>query len=242
MLDEIGELKLPLQAKLLHVLQSGEFSPLGSEKHFKANIWIIAATNRNLEQCVKEGLFREDLYFRLNIVKINVPPLRERIEDLSPLVNFYLQKYEKQMNRKEHRRPSTDTLDKMRRYSWPGNVRELQNFIRRFLLVNDWEQMTHELRTDGSPGASDSGRPNNNLSENVFIKELLSENCGMGGQPLKPFSLKKIKRRAQDHVEKEVLTYVLKKTGWNRTKAVDILDISYKTLLYKIDYLNLKAS
>ncbi len=241
MLDEIGELKLSLQAKLLHVLQSGEFSPLGSEKSVKANTWVIAATNRDLELHVKEGLFREDLYFRLNIVKINVPPLRSRIEDIPPLVNFYLQKYEEQLNCNGHHKPCKHTLEKMMRYSWPGNVRELQNFLRRSLLANDWEQMPHELRTDCSLGASDSDRPNTTLSENVFINELLSENGGQDGQSLKPFSLKKIKRRAQDHVEKEVLSYVLKKTGWNRTKAVEILDISYKTLLYKIDHLNLKA-
>ena len=240
MLDEIGELKPPLQCKLLHALQSGEFAPLGSEKEVKTDIWIIAATNRNLEQCVKEGAFREDLYYRLNIVKIHIPPLRKRGEDIPALVNFYVKKYSAKMKNADFRKPDNRMLERMMQYSWPGNVRELQNFLKRFLLVNDWDQFGDELENDDS-GSSGSDLPVNNPSGYKFIEEFLNENGEQVDQPLKPFSLKKIKKMAMDRVEKAVLEHVLEKTGWNRTKAVNILDISYKTLLYKIDHLNLKA-
>ncbi|MEM6801028.1 MAG: sigma 54-interacting transcriptional regulator [Bacteroidota bacterium] len=134
-LDEIGELPMDLQPKLLRVIQEGEFERLGGSKTIKLNVRIIAATNRDLKQAIKEGKFREDLYFRLHVFPVEVPPLRERTEDISPLFFFFLKKYAKKFNKKidfisEH------ILDSFAEYEWPGNVRELENLVERAMILS----------------------------------------------------------------------------------------------------------
>ncbi|MBT8352431.1 MAG: sigma-54 dependent transcriptional regulator, partial [Deltaproteobacteria bacterium] len=145
MLDEIGDMSLPLQAKLLHVLQSGEFAPLGSEKEVKTDTWVIAATNHELEKDIQEGKFREDLYYRLNIIRIFIQPLRKRPEDIAPLIDYYLEEYTNQFNTDKIIRPSESVIDQLKRYHWPGNVRELQNILKRMLVLGNAEKILNEL-------------------------------------------------------------------------------------------------
>ena len=237
MLDEIGDLPLNLQAKLLQVLQDGEFSPLGSEKSVKSDVWIIAATNQRLESKIDEGLFREDLYYRLNTIKIYVPPLRERREDIPLLIDHFIERYHHQIVRKNIERPPQDLIEKMMSYQWPGNVRELQNAIKRYLVIRNWGEIVERLFGD-KPANGISGHAAM-TAEGSFLFDVA------GGLKEEQFtdnslSLKAIRRKVSDKVEREIIAYVLSQTGWNRSKAVDILQISYKTLLTKIDELNIE--
>lgn len=237
-LDEIGDMPLMLQSKLLHVLQSGEFAPLGSEKDLKTDTWLIAATNHDLEAEIKEKKFREDLYYRLNIIKIQIPPLRSRPEDIPPLIEYYTGIYTSKFNNKDLLRPNKRILDKLTRYHWPGNVRELQNVLKRVLVLGNWDEIIDELETDsGRPVGASAGKGS---SESTLGGQdsLLFEMDEM--PPLEEFSLKEIRKKALDRIEKQAISYVLEKTGWNRSKASKILKISYKTLLYKIADLDIQ--
>jgi len=132
-LDEIGDIPRSLQAKLLRVLQSGEFAPLGSEKEVTADAWVIASTNQNLGENVKKGLFREDLYYRLNIIKIYIPPLRNRPEDIPTLIDYFIEKYASQFDRNKISKPDSDAMEKLIAYSWPG--KEMSENFRVFYRV-----------------------------------------------------------------------------------------------------------
>ncbi|MGD8882068.1 MAG: sigma-54 dependent transcriptional regulator, partial [Desulfobacterales bacterium] len=129
-LDEIGDMSLPLQSKLLHVLQGGDFTPLGSEKAVTTDTWVIAATNHELEQDMRNGEFREDLYYRLSTIKIRIEPLRSRPEDIPHLIEHYIKEYTTMFGDKKIQLPSQSTIAKMSSYPWPGNVRELQNVLK----------------------------------------------------------------------------------------------------------------
>lgn len=237
-LDEIGDMPLSLQAKLLHVLQSGEFAPLGSEKEVKADAWVIASTNQNLEEHVEKGLFREDLYYRLNIIKIYIPPLRDRPNDIPPLIDYYLGKYTDQFGKLKLTPPAPDIVERLTAYSWPGNVRELQNVLKSCIVVGDWREVTEGLfKRERSTFDSKLAKPAQNAA--MTINTLLNfKDKDLPDH--KAFSLKKIRKKTLDIIEKEVISYVLDQTGWNRTKASSILKISYKTLLYKISDLDIK--
>jgi two-component system, NtrC family, response regulator AtoC len=236
-LDEIGDMSFPLQAKLLHVLQGGDFSPLGSEKSIKQNAWVIAATNHELEKDISTGKFRKDLYFRLNIIRINISPLRSRPEDITPLINYYLKQYASQLDIKRLSFPSSEALVKLQSYSWPGNVRELQNIMRRCMILGNWEETVEKLsgtitNEDEKPDTMDFDTKSDSFLDILNIPE----------EEMQTLSLKKIKREAADKAERAAITHVLNKTGWNKTKASKILQISYKTLLYKINDLGIKPS
>jgi transcriptional regulator with GAF, ATPase, and Fis domain len=142
-LDEIAELPLPIQAKILRVLQAREFEPVGSNRTQKVDVRIITATNRDLEKMVREGLFRDDLYYRLNVFQLVLPPLRERLEDLPVLADFFLKKYGKK-NRRESTSLAPEALQTFRRYPWPGNIRELENVIERGVIVCQGNVLTRE--------------------------------------------------------------------------------------------------
>src|SRR5262249_15206887 len=133
-LDEIGDLSFPLQAKLLQVLQDGEFSRLGGKHDVHVDVRIVAATNRNLEHAVAAGQFREDLFFRLNVVVITLPPLRERLEDIPQLTDYFLQKYSVQYH-KPYAESAPDTMQMLAPHDWPGNIRELENLIKRAVIL-----------------------------------------------------------------------------------------------------------
>ncbi len=242
LLDEIGDMSMALQAKLLHVLQSGEFAPLGSETEFKTDTWIIAATNHDLKHNINEGKFREDLYYRLNIIKIHIAPLRERPEDVPPLIDYYVKEYVTQLGSTHIEKPSLAVIEKLKRYHWPGNVRELQNILKRMLVLGNCEQIADELFEDSvqvATAGSAAGQPGNGQAagQHASIYSILdysSEDIGKNS-----FSLKKVKKKAVDRIEREVISHVLEKTDWNRSKASKILKVSYKTLLNKITELDI---
>jgi len=238
LLDEIGDMSLNLQSKLLHVLQSGEFAPLGSEKEVKTDAWVLAATNQELNEKVRKGLFREDLYYRLNIIKIYIPPLRKRPEDIPLLIDYYMEKYASRFGDKRLVKPDHAIMDRLISYQWPGNVRELQNILKSCLVVGNWGEVVDELSFK-TETVSRSEFVATTANEASIIDDLLNFQ-GENSPNHVSFSLKKIKRKALDRLEKEIISYVLDQTGWNRTKATKILKISYKTLLYKISDLNIK--
>ncbi len=231
-LDEIGDMSLRLQSKLLHVLQGGDFTPLGSEKTVKTDTWVIAATNHDLENDMQIGEFREDLYYRLSTIKIFIEPLRKRPEDIPFLIEYYIKEYAEQFDGKKLAQPSTATIERLVAYHWPGNVRELQNILKRIMILGEDEETIDDLLK--APGKQDRvAAIQAAITKPSIPIDLLGFNDD-GAANLGSLSLKKIRKKALDRVEKEVISYVLEKTGWNRSKATKILNISYKTLLYKI--------
>ena len=158
MLDEIGEMPLLLQAKLLHVLQDREFTRLGSNRPIAVDVRVIAATNRDLAQMIRTGQFREDLYYRLQVIEIRVPPLRERRSEIMPLVEFFLSKYGARYGRRVTR-PSASLRDALMEYTWPGNVRELENVIKRFVILADEALLIDEISRPAAPLAAAVGTP-----------------------------------------------------------------------------------
>ena len=206
LLDEIGEMSPATQAKILRVIQEREFEPLGSTQTFKADTRVMAATNKNLEEEIKKGLFREDLYYRINVVTIRVPPLRERHEDIPLLANFFLKRFAKK-NKRVIKGFTPRAVDLLMRYDWSGNVRELENVVERAVIMARGEMITPM-----------------EFPEN--LKELDVE--------LKEPSLNLSAGRSLKEVEKEMILRTLAETGGNRTHAADILGISRRTLQLKL--------
>jgi len=237
-LDEIGDMSTALQSKLLHALQDQDFTPLGSERLVKTDVWVIAATNHVLEDDLRKGNFRADLYHRLNTIKINIEPLRNRPEDIPVLIDHYTKLYSAQFKDRTLPTLRKNTYDKLLAYRWPGNVRELQNVMKRILIIRDSQDIIDDmLQQTYSPPSGSEKQPTRNKTF-PFLNDL-----GLVGdnQPnLNHYSLKDIRRESRDLIEKEVISYVLGKTGWNRTKASKILDISYRALLTKIKDLKIK--
>jgi transcriptional regulator with PAS, ATPase and Fis domain len=237
-LDEIGDMPRSLQAKLLRVLQSGEFSPLGSEKEVTADAWVIASTNQNLGENVKKGLFREDLYYRLNTIKIYIPPLRNRPEDIPTLIDYFIEKYASQFDRSKISKPDSDAMEKLIAHSWPGNVRELQSILKSSMVIGNWKETVDDLSIKDKPDVY-STSDQKGLDKALYVDtllDLIKENL----PEHESFSLKKIRKETMNIIDKEVISFVLDKTGWNRSKASKILKISYKTILYKISDLDIK--
>ncbi len=220
-LDEISEMHPSLQAKLLQVLQDGEFSRLGGEADVKVDTRIIAATNRNLEEAVKEGTFREDLFYRLNVVTVQLPPLRERKDAIPLLVDFFLQKYNEQY-RKNLSPLSPETLASLMAYHWPGNVRELENMMKRMVVLGNERVVVQELAMKEAP-------PPRPEAPGVDLDALGPDLVNGKG-----IDLKAISKRAAQVAEKRVIERVLQQTRWNRKEAAERLQISYKALLYKM--------
>jgi len=211
-LDEISEMHPSLQAKLLHVLQDSEFSRLGGDEDVSVDVRVITATNRQIEKELQNGNFREDLYYRINVVSIHLPPLRERMEDVLELAEFFMRKYAGIFD-KEYVPLAKNTLSLFHSYHWPGNVRELENIIKKIVVLENQESALRDLGMAAGHGVPENGNPN--------------------GQPQR-FSLKKVGKHAAQEAEKQLILETLLQTRWNRKKAADLLDISYKALLYKI--------
>jgi two-component system response regulator AtoC len=237
LLDEIGDMSITLQAKLLHVLQSGEFSPLGSEREVRTDTWVIAATNHHLEEAIRQERFREDLYYRLNIIKIHIPPLRERPEDIPPLIEHFVNEYAYRFQAGRLNRPSNQIIAKLCEYHWPGNVRELQNILKRGFALGTWNEIVEELFS-AMPVAGIAPRVVPRSAKYPIMSEVVG--VDLEAVNLDDLALKEISRSVQDKAEREVISFVLEKTGWNRSKASRILKISYKALLYKIKDLNIQ--
>lgn len=220
-LDEIGELPLALQAKLLHVLQDQEFSRLGGRGMIRADVRVIASTNRNLELALSSGLFREDLYYRLNVVEIHVPPLRERKEEIPMLAGYFLDKFNR---RGDHRvELPSETVAVFTEYSWPGNVRELENTILRLVVLRNVPQIHEEIRARLRTLPSKPPEP-----------QAAQEPSQPPSNPQMPLGLREVARRAALEAERKAIREVLDRVHWNRSEAARLLKVSYKTLLSKI--------
>ena len=243
-LDEIGDMSPPLQAKLLQVLQDGEFSRLGGKNDVKVDVRVIAATNRDLEKAVVEGQFREDLYFRLNVVAIHLPPLRDRREEIPFLADHFMKKYSVQ-----YHKPAMGVSAEMARlfmqYDWPGNVRQLENMITRMVVLGVEAPILSELRQPVGPSpfrphaaASTPARPTSVPFPSAQTgATAIPMSAAMAAPPPTPaghVSLKDIARTAARDAERELMLHVLTRTRWNRKEAAEILEVSYKSLLYKI--------
>lgn len=211
--DEIAELNPVSQGKVLHIIHDKEFTPLGSHRSVNVDVRILAATNRNLLDEVEAGRFQKELYYRLNVVQIQVPPLRLRKEDIPGLVEFFLNKY---MN--EFKKPNMPVISPshsklMANYDWPGNIREIENFVKNLVLVEDSRSSFEGLRSKIKNGTAE---PN-----------------------LQP-SLLEVARRVGEEVERKVIARVLKRNGWNRKKTAKTLQVSYRSLLSKIKKLEIE--
>jgi two-component system response regulator AtoC len=209
-LDEIGDLHPALQGKLLHVLQDGQFSRVGGRTTVKVDVRVLAATNQDLEQAVASGRFREDLYYRLNVIQIVVPPLRERPSEIPILAEYFIRRYSK-LFRREPFTPPAETMARLVRHRFPGNVRELENMIKRMIVLGD-PLLRRTPLSSGMPGAEGSGR----------------------SQTAASTSLREIGRRAAQQAEREAILQALEETHWNRVRAAKLLHVSYRALLYKI--------
>jgi two-component system response regulator AtoC len=212
LLDEIGEMTPHLQAKLLHVLQDSEYTRLGGKRTVRVDARVLASTNVNLEENVANGKFREDLYFRLNVIRVDIPPLRERREDIPVLCNYFLCRY-RDRYKSSVEEISPALMDSFLRYDWPGNVRQLENAIKRYLILPDMNMNLSELKEQAQSGTA------------TVV-------------PIKPkedsMSLKDVGTRAAETAEKELVLRVLEETSWNRKQAARRLNICYKALLNKL--------
>jgi two-component system, NtrC family, response regulator AtoC len=208
-LDEISELDMPLQSKLLQLLQDGQFCRIGAQEDKRVEVRVVCATNRKLEQEVENGTFRSDLFYRINVVNLHLPPLRERATDIPELVAYFLE----HLNRKYNCRAkplSSEMISVLRKYHWPGNIRELENLIKRYVILGNEEVITADL----APRSTD----------------IFNANIPLDGQ----ISLKKLTRQAVRELERKVILKVLQSHHWNRKKTARSLSISYRALLYKI--------
>jgi len=211
-LDEIGDMPHPMQAKLLRVLQEGAVERLGSNKTRRVDVRLVSATHRNLQAMVEAGQFRRDLFYRLNVMPIHVPPLRERTEDICPIATALVEAYGRRMGRRVHL--SEPLLHRLERHDWPGNVRELSNILERAVLLADSEALTE---VDLPAPRSTDRRP-------------APEPQATGPEPLKA---------AVERAEREAILKALKWTGDNKTRAAEVLGISVRTLWYRIRDLGL---
>jgi DNA-binding NtrC family response regulator len=234
-LDEIGDMPLVLQAKLLQVLQDGDFTRLGGTRDVKVNSWVIAATNHDLEKDIKQVLFREDLYYRLNIIRIEIPPLRKRREDIPLLTRHFVNKYEEELKIEEPFTLNTGLSKLFHAYHWPGNVRELSSVILRLMVGDDPEMIKTELldniEADGLPIPADFAYQRGD-------KEVIKPATRFG--PDAHRSLKVLKAEATRHIEQKAIMYALNMTGWNKRQTAKMLGISYKALFYKMDNLGIR--
>jgi DNA-binding NtrC family response regulator len=218
LLDEIGEMNTQTQAKLLRVLEQNEFLHVGGTRPIHVDVRIIAATNRDLSQALKDGVFRPDLYYRLNVVSLHLPPLRERREDLTHLIAHFTRRKCKEMHVAD-RQFSPEAVDLMLRYPWPGNVRELENVIERVLVLSDQNPITEEALPDHiQRGETDTG---------TLREQVLSGRKSLGN--------------AVDEFEREVIMEALTRVEFNQTRAADLLGTTRRILKYRMDKLGIQS-
>ena len=247
MLDEIGEMKPALQAKLLHVLQDGEFAKLGSNKRIEVDVRIVAATNRDLEKMMLSGDFREDLYYRLKVIEVTVPALRERRDEIPTLTDFFVARYSRKYNRPA--RPVSEGLrQQFLQYDWPGNIRELENMIKRIVILQDEHLVVNEIERNvqraagAAPAAAAqvavaaaavpagaSAVPASFVPDPQPVEDDEVEPAEETGG-----SLASVAKAAAMKAERAAIEHTLRQVHWNRRKAAVALGVSYKTLLNKI--------
>jgi DNA-binding NtrC family response regulator len=260
MLDEIGEMKPALQAKLLHVLQDAEFTKLGSNKRIQVDVRVVAATNRDLEKMLVSGDFREDLYYRLKVIELTVPALRERRDEIPALTDFFIARYSRKYNR-----PVKLLSDELRelflKYDWPGNIRELENMIKRIVVLQDEQLVIAEIQQNMQKAAAAAQQVPAAAPVLVGVAAAVpaAASVAVGGgpmpsmpvvQPMEPEtvepepmddleaasggSLAAVAKAAAMKAERVAIEQTLRQVHWNRRKASQILGVSYKTLLNKI--------
>jgi two-component system response regulator AtoC len=243
-LDEISELSYPLQSKLLHVLQDGTVTTLGSTREVPVDVQILAATNQNLEDCVRKGTFRDDLFFRLNVVHINIPPIRDRLDHLGILIDYFCQKFAHQYNKRPIQL-SPEARSFLFTYPWPGNIRELENAIKRATVLGNemfLERGDGTIQMAMNKQATLAEREGTRVQTSSFSSSEndslphFTDNKDKTALPVFKMgrSLKEIAKEAALVAEREAIFKVLHQTRWNRKKTAKILDVSYKTLLTKI--------
>jgi two-component system, NtrC family, response regulator AtoC len=208
-LDEISELDMGLQSKLLQLLQDGQFCRIGAQEDKKVEVRVVCATNRKLEEEIAGGTFRADLFYRINVVNLHMPALRERAADIPQLVSYFVEYYNRKFNSRATM-PSAELMNALKKYHWPGNVRELENLMKRYVILGTEESISGDLRPQ-SP-------------------DFFSADISVDG----PISLKKLTRQAVRELERKIILKVLQHHHWNRKQAARALNISYRALLYKI--------
>ncbi len=211
-LDEIGEINISMQAKLLRALQEKEVMHVGGLKPIKVDVRVLAATNRDLEAMVKDGRFREDLYYRLNVIPINIPPLRQRRDDLQLLMGYFLRKHSANAARPMKFSPEAEKM--IMEYAWPGNVRQLESAIERALLLAEGDEITVEDLP-------------------VEIRSA-AQSEGAGGFKLPPEGI------SFEDLEKSLIIQAMEQTGWNITRAAKLLGLSFRTMQYRLDKFDIK--
>jgi len=228
LLDEVGDMDVKLQAKLLHVLQDSEFQRLGGTETIRVDVRVLTATHRDLREEISAGRFREDLYYRLNVVTVSVPPLRDRRDEILALARFFLEK---------HGAPGGDVPvlgEQLERallaYAWPGNVRELENVMRRLLVFGDPVLILDEL-TSGSG----NGRGNGHKAARM------EAGLGLEGRNGHVPTLTQVEA-ARTKAEATVITAALARVHWNRRKAAALLNVDYKSLLYRMKKLGIDGT
>jgi len=219
-LDEIGDMPIALQAKLLQILQDHEFTRVGGSSVLHVDVRVIAATNRNLESAVRSSQFREDLYYRLKVVTIQVPPLRERKEEIPVLARAFVSRFNEENRRRVTL--SDESLRLLGEYSWPGNIRELENMMKRVVVLESEELLREELHSLMSDPEVEPEPPP------PVVTELNA-----------PVTLRELARRAALDAQRMAIRDVLERVHWNRAEAARVLNISYKALLYKMDQCDL---
>jgi len=239
-LDEIGEMKASLQAKLLHVLQDAQFTKLGSNKAISVDVRIVAATNRDLEAMMLRNEFREDLYYRLKVIEVTVPPLRERRQEIAHLTHFFMDRYARRYNRPT-RELTPDLAQLFQSYEWPGNIRELENMIKRIVILQDEQliirEMTRAPRAMPAYAAAAAGHapadadPGDNavaVADDDESEDEPAAAAPAGGR------LADVSKAASLKAERTIIEDTLRQVHWNRRRAAEQLGVSYKTLLNKI--------
>jgi len=258
LLDEVGEMPAALQAKLLHVLQDKTFTRVGSNRPIDVDVRVLAATNRDLEQMMRAGTFREDLYYRLQVIEIRIPPLRERREEIPALVEFFIAKYAG-VYRRRPARPTPHLLQALVQFSWPGNVRQLENMMKRFVVLQDEgliiAEMAH-LQAAGSPTAAEEHHQAVGQTQTAPPAAPPPSNAHVSAQPPQQHAaaspaaqaaaaiaeapddngiqLAAVARAAAMEAERAAIQEALARFRWNRRKAAAYLNVSYKTLLNKM--------
>jgi two-component system NtrC family response regulator len=219
-IDEVGDIPAPVQVKILRALQFGEIERLGGEKTIKTNVRIVSATNRNLEEMIIDKEFREDLFYRLNVVTIDIPPLRNRKSDIKPLIEHFIEKYS-DLNEKVINGIEKEAMDMMIKYNYPGNIRELENIIQRAVVLSRRGMIT----TDELPEEL-----KNTFTNSLEYNISLNEKC---------YEIGDLNERVEK-LEKEMITRALQTTNGNQVKAAELLNISERTIRYKITKYGIK--
>jgi len=245
-LDEIGEMKAALQAKLLHVLQDGQFTKLGSNKPINVDVRVVAATNRDLEAMLLRGEFREDLYYRLKVIEVTVPPLRERRAEIPHLTGFFIDRYARRYNR-PLRQLSEELSQLFLTYEWPGNIRELENMVKRIVILQDEQLVVRELTRAARPMPAYAAagvhvaRANGPVITEEPEEPEIDSSDDEEPQIEEPVvtapagsRLADVAKAAAIKAERTIIEDTLKQVHWNRRRAAEQLGVSYKTLLNKI--------